>query len=214
MFLEHFGPMAAEAPDMLDIGPERIAAWIADLRDKIFWIAEASENPLTDYACTFLGAIVGPTRSVFAQIGDGAIVVNDLGSGEYDLLFWPQHGDYANTTHFVTQSDWLAALQVQVVETPITDVAIFSDGIERLVLNFAERCVNSPTLRPIFTWLSGREAYSPEEGPSPGLVAFLNSAKVNARTDDDKTLVMATRSLPLASVRAAQKPVAVPDETS
>ena len=77
------------------------------------------------------------------------------------------------------------------------EVAVFSDGIERLVLDMANKEVHSPAFKPIFEWLSGIEPDRTGE-PSKALLAYLASDHVNRRTDDDKTLVMATRALPPA----------------
>ena len=72
---------------------------------------------------------------------------------------------------------------------------MFSDGLERLVLDMKGRTVHSPSLRPIFGWLAGTAPSTTGEA-SAVLMAYLDSANVNRRTDDDKTLVMATRACP------------------
>ena len=68
---------------------------------------EARENHAAtgDYACTLLGVIASPTHTVCFQIGDGAIVIPASEPETYDWVFWPQHGEYANTTNFVTQAN-------------------------------------------------------------------------------------------------------------
>ena len=53
-----------------------------------------------DYAFTFAGAVAGRTRTGFVQVGDGALCVLSRG-GWCGLVFEPEKGDYANTTHFV-----------------------------------------------------------------------------------------------------------------
>ena len=193
-FLSTFGPLAAAEPDLEGIDAARLSAWFRDLRGEIAATAEAGGNAFGDYACTFLAAVVGPARSVFLQIGDGAIVVRDRDTEDFSWMFWPQHGEFANTTNFLTQADFESALEVEVVEGELCEIAIFSDGIERLVLDIAGRTVHTPALKPIFTWLAGTLPTVGTMGPAPGLVAFLGSEQVNRRTDDDKTLVMATRA--------------------
>lgn len=193
-FLSTFGPLAASQPGLEGIDAGRLTAWFRDLRGEIATMADVGGNAAADYACTFLAAIVGPARAVFLQIGDGAIVVRDRESDDFSWMFWPQHGEFANTTNFLTQDDFESALEVEVVEGELCEIAIFSDGIERLVLDIAGRAVHTPALRPIFTWLAGTAPMVGASGPAPGLVAFLGSERVNSRTDDDKTLVMATRA--------------------
>ena len=145
-----------------------------------------------------LGIVVGSRLAAYVQIGDGAIVVSTEEAGQYNWIFWPQHGEYANSTFFITQDGAEAALQFET--GPATDeVAAFSDGIERLVLDMSLKAVHSPAFQPIFEWLAGTE---PDRSgtPSSGLAAYLGSEHVNRRTDDDKTLVMATRATPLVKI--------------
>jgi len=193
-FHSEFSPLAVADPDLAGIDRSVLTAWIDQLRGEIDAMAEAGEHDSSDYACTFLAGIVGPRRAVFMQLGDGAIIVTDGESGEYSWMFWPQHGEFANTTNFVTQQNYDSSLEVEVVEGQLVEVAIFSDGIERLVLDLASRTVHSPALRPIFKWLAGTDPDAGVKNAAPGLVAFLGSEGINRRTDDDKTLVMATRA--------------------
>jgi hypothetical protein len=139
--------------------------------------------------------VISLHAAAYLQIGDGAIVVATEEPGEYTWVFWPQHGEYANTTSFLTGD---AASDALMFETgpPVHEVAIFSDGIERLVLDMAARTVHSPAFRPIFQWLAATAPEGAEEA-GQALTAYLSSDHVNSRTDDDKTLVMATRSSPV-----------------
>ena len=131
--------------------------------------------------------------AVFFQIGDGAIVVSRRqGLGEYDWVFWPQHGEFANTTNFVTQRDAAHALEIEIRHGPIEEVALFTDGIQRLVLDLGAKTAHAPFFRPLFRWLAATKP--PETGEtSPALVQYLASKQVCDRTDDDKTLILATR---------------------
>jgi hypothetical protein len=88
-----------------------------------------------------------------------------------------------------------AIIQIERREGAVHELAMFSDGLERLVLDMTARTVHAPALRPIFGWLAATEP-TPGGAPSDVVAAYLNSANVNRRTDDDKTLVMATRASP------------------
>ena len=184
--------------------------WLAEVRSEIGTLAATEYRNIRDYACTFLGAVVGDRSAVFMQIGDGAMVVGEGASRKPRCVFWPQHGEFANSTFFVTQE---AAQEVLMLErfdgvdeqASVREIAMFSDGLERLVLNFATREVHAPSLSPILEWLAGQ---SPGDavGPSEALVAYLGSQHVNRRTDDDKTLVLATRSLPPTGAAEGGRP--------
>lgn len=193
-FLSTFGPLAVAKSSLEEIDHARLITWFRDLRGEIATMAEAGGNVVGDYACTFLAAVVGPARAVFLQIGDGAIVVRDRDTADFSWMFWPQHGEFANTTNFLTQDNFEGALEIEIVEGELCEIAIFSDGIERLVLDIAGMTVHTPSLKPIFTWLAGTAPTVGTTIPAPGLVAYLGSEQINRRTDDDKTLVMATRA--------------------
>ncbi|HEX8825551.1 MAG TPA: protein phosphatase 2C domain-containing protein, partial [Archangium sp.] len=134
-----------------------------------------------------LTAVVGEHGSVFAQVGDGAIVVRR--GGDYVPVFWPQVGQYANSTWFLTSRDMEQVLEVTCGE-PVDELAVFTDGLQMLALHFASRSVHRPFFESLFSTL--REAARPEELVVP-LRTFLDSPAVNARTEDDKTLVLALR---------------------
>jgi len=188
-FLQDFA-----ATDPASIDRAFVVGWISSVQDEIAALAADEGSDVRDYACTMLGAVVAGSGSVYLQIGDGAIVVGGEEVGEYSWIFWPQHGEYANTTNFLTQEQ---AAQALLFETgpPVREIALFSDGIERLVLDFSASAVHSPSFRPIFKWLAGTLPGDKRQ-PSEALITYLGSDHVNMRTDDDKTLVMATRADP------------------
>jgi hypothetical protein len=97
-----------------------------------------------------------------------------------------------NQTNFIVQDNYLSVLEFLSFDERVDRIALFTDGIEQIVLDFRSQTVNPPYLRPIFEWLAKTELPQ-KEGPSTSLVAFLTSPIINSRTDDDKTLVMAIR---------------------
>jgi hypothetical protein len=83
---------------------------------------------------------------------------------------------------------------LQIVRLPLaTDaVAVFSDGLERLVLDFGEaKSAHAPFFDSMFKTLEA----IPSTGrlPAFGLQRYLNSPAVNERTDDDNSLILAVR---------------------
>ena len=192
LFLDEFGQACRER-GILAIDRPFILAWLTKLRRRIWARAARAGMRAGDYACTALGAVVAEDRAVFFQIGDGAIVVSGREhAGDYDWVFWPQHGEFANTTNFVTQREAARAIEIEFHAGPIDDVALFTDGIERLVLDLKAKTAHTPFFRPLFGWLAGTQP--PETSAvSPALLQYLASKQVCDRTDDDKTLIMATR---------------------
>lgn len=168
-----------------------ITKWVERVRRELDHFAKHNNAHPRDYACTLLGIIVGSGCTVCFQIGDGGIVLG-YGDEEYDVVFWPENGEYVNTTHFFTDQAVAENLHVKTLAYTPQHVALFTDGIQRLALHFATQSVFVPFFAPMFKRLSaeplGRAAHL-----EPQLQAFLNSPRVNERTDDDKTLVLATR---------------------
>lgn len=192
-FLEAFMPLATRDPTLSFFERNLMEDWLHNLRDRIAVLAEEADVHRREFACTFLAAVVGPETTVCVQIGDGAIVGAGEEVGDYAWLTWPQHGEFANTTNFLTDDDVFETMEFEFINRPLNEIAVFSDGIERLILDMSNRSVHSPALRPIFQWLASTSPSLEKAYPEPALEAFLNSSRINERTDDDKTLVMGTR---------------------
>src|SRR5207253_127084 len=105
-------------------------------------------------------------------------------------VFWPQSGEYANTTFFLTGQDFEERLAFCVLAQKVEELALFTDGLQPLALHYASRSVHAPFFDPMFKRLHSAPDVTSLEGP---LQEFLRSKAVNERTDDDKTLILATR---------------------
>ncbi len=163
------------------------------LRQQLFKMAEEAGLTARDLACTLLVAIVEGCRAAFWQIGDGAICFRIRESETYGYAFWPEKGDYANVTYFVTDANAEEHLEFDVMAGEIIELAAFSDGLERLALDFAAGETHSGFFKGLFPHLSSvGPGYS--AAISSQLAAFLGSERVNKRTDDDKTLILAART--------------------
>lgn len=166
-------------------GMERL---FADVRTALFAEAELLNLRPREVACTALLAVLGPTSAAFAQLGDGAIVTGQ--DQDYRVVFWPESAEYVNTTDFLTDDPFDDLLQFAIVTDPIVEVAVFTDGLQRLALDFTARTAHPAFFRPIFNQLW--TGVDPESLVGP-FRNFLDSDRVNERTDDDKTLVVAVR---------------------
>jgi hypothetical protein len=175
--------------DLSCITDGEIREWIGASRSAIAAEAVAKEKRLKDYACTLLGVVAGQGHTLFFQIGDGAIVVSADG-GEYETIFWPEQGEYANMTFFATDDQFSDHLSIRHFSSAPAEIALFTDGVQNLALSFAQKKAHAGFFRPLFDAL--RE--HPEGGFldfSRQLGGFLSRDDVSARSDDDKTLVLA-----------------------
>lgn len=214
-FQQVFADAARDEPGLGWMDRGFVVQWLTDVQNAMHRMAGLAGGQTKDYACTFIGVVISAEAAVFVQIGDGAIVVS--GAGCHDYVFWPQHGEFANSTFFMTMEAAADLIQVERRDgLGLQEIALFSDGLERLILDMRARTVHSPALQPIFGWLAGTEP-GVADGPSSILEAYLNSPNVNRRTDDDKTLVMATRAAapvvadPVVATSPDVAPAAAPD---
>jgi hypothetical protein len=204
-FLRDFGD-ASRCSGLDGITKEFVEDWLSRVRAEIRDRAEAQDLNPREFACTILGAVVGDDRGAFFQIGDGAIVVsNRVEPDDYGWVFWPQHGEFANQTNFVIQDNALEVLEFEVEQRCVDEIAMFTDGIERLVLDLREKSAHTPFFRTLFRWLVNTDPVAIEEDiPASAVVGcYLRSKQINDRTDDDKTLILATRR----SAPAPQAPI-------
>jgi hypothetical protein len=169
---------------------EMLFDWVINARQQIIDISENEGFALREYSCTFLAAIVGGGLSFFLQIGDGCMVVSEMEEPDaYKWIFWPQKGLYFNTTNFVTDTDFMESLQFDKWDKMPRDMALFSDGIESIALKFDSEVAYSPFFKGLFGALRSKQNNEPFDRE---IAQFLNSDKVNERTDDDKTLIIAS----------------------
>lgn len=166
-----------------------VIKWIKDTRQAILLLAEKNNLTPRDYACTVLGAILTADEALFFQIGDGAIVVaqRDI----FGVVFWPDSGEYANSTYFITDENALNSLRITHVKSKINEIALFSDGLQHLALSYDSKTPHPPFFEPMFTVMRQRKTSNCDDLDEQ-LKLFLNSDAMNARTDDDKTLVLAS----------------------
>jgi len=180
--------------------------WVRVVRGRIGKQAEDDNGMMRDYACTLLVAIVSEDASAFFQLGDGAIVVS-AANNDWCCVFWPQRGEYANTTYFVTEAGALDHLEFSSHRQSIQDLAVFTDGIEALVLDYANKSAYAPFFERMIVPVRASTACEQDPQLSQALNTYLASPLITARTDDDKTLVLATR-------RTVPTVPAVPEEVT
>lgn len=167
---------------------EQLEAWVDVARQRLIDEATAKGVTPRQLACTFLAALVGDGWAAFVQVGDGIIVFD--GPEGYNLAFWPNNGEYANTTRFLSEDDYQRHMRVEIVHRQLSEVAVLTDGLQMLALDIAGGKVHAPFFAPLFKTVknSGDQA-----ALETSLLKFMNSPRVNERTDDDKSLILATR---------------------
>jgi hypothetical protein len=78
----------------------------------------------------------------------------------------------------------------------IESFSSFSDGIENLVLHYATKAVHDPFFNAMISPVKEGQLEGIDDALSESLSQYLSSERVCGRTDDDKSLVLATRITP------------------
>jgi hypothetical protein len=181
---------AAELPAATDADGWRALLAEAAQQARRSLEAEAAQRgvELNALATTLLAVVATPELTVVLQIGDGAIVAGDE-AGQVRALTAPLQGEYANTTVFLTGADALATAQFG-LHPAAASLALFSDGLQRIALDMLTGAPFAPFFRPLFRFIAHE---ADPDAAQAQLTAFLRSARVQERSDDDITLVLAGR---------------------
>ncbi|MDY7524632.1 PP2C family serine/threonine-protein phosphatase [Sphingomonas sp. 10B4] len=170
--------------------PAAIDLWVAEVRLMILFSADRIDCSAGDFAATLVMAISDGFNTITAHIGDGAIIARQPGSLDLVELSWPESGEHASTTYFIT--DLNLRLRIGVLKDYRLDrIALLTDGIERLALDFVRRVAHRPFFDGLFKTVTSGCSAGANRPLSRQLAAFLDSDGVNTRTDDDKTLILA-----------------------
>lgn len=180
-----------DGSDWLDSG------WFEEQRDRLIAklgaLADERNARFSEFLSTILIAVAFHDVAVFYQIGDGFIVFDSHHLAEatqYEHVSFRDVGEYANETEFVIDPRGADEERYTYHPFPLTELYVFSDGIQRLAIDFLRRKPHAPfmqSLRSVFVGAVG------DHDPEKVVQSFLASAGVNARTDDDKSLVIALR---------------------
>jgi hypothetical protein len=166
---------------------EDLSDWIDELRNRISAIAARRGTVPRQFAATLAAMVVAPDEAVTLHIGDSAIVGRK--GGKWEVLCWPENGEYASSTYFVTDEP---EPRLNIIRHPREHgaFALFSDGVGDLALSHLERVAHTrffdPMLRPVD--VASGEGRLVEL--SAKLATYLASPSVGERTDDDKTLIL------------------------
>ncbi|MGF1934804.1 MAG: PP2C family serine/threonine-protein phosphatase [Nostoc sp. ChiQUE02] len=133
--------------------------------------AAKEDYSVNDLACTLLVFVATPDCVAAMQIGDGFIVMRSQGS-EYQLLFQPDKGEFANETTFITSTNVLKEMQVKVIPEKQEFICASTDGLEKVAIRLSDWQPFSPFFKPLEEYL--HEPVNPEE-EDKYLTEFLNS---------------------------------------
>lgn len=166
--------------------------WLEYFQRKIVEMAEKEKKTPRDFATTLVAAVAGEKCAVFFQIGDGGIVISTSGAAKsYRFALPPHESEYVNLTDFLTDVDANEKLKFAKVDEKIEDIILFSDGIYSVAVDYQTNQPHEPFLMPMIAPLRNSQNLN---GLNTKLENFLASPKLNEKTDDDKTIILASRA--------------------
>lgn len=171
---------------------EEVRAWVDRVRDRISYAARQRSKTPRDFAATMICVLSDGQRTLVAQVGDGCAVLKDVGAAEWRIPLWPDHGEYASTTTFVTD-DPEANCRIARENSEIAAIATLTDGLERLALDFSSQRASEGFFDGMAKPVAASTAHGKDAPLSAMLKAYLEGDAVCSRTDDDKTLIVAVR---------------------
>jgi hypothetical protein len=169
---------------------EDIWNWIDLARDRLALAAEHRAARRQAFASTLVLLAATDGSVLIVHVGDGAVVARDKG-GTWHALSWPENGEYASTTYFLTD-DPTPKVRICRLAADYDAYAVFSDGIENLALDQKAMVPHEPFFRSMIAPLDAVADTGKSADLSKALANFLSSERVCERTDDDKSLILAS----------------------
>jgi Protein phosphatase 2C len=109
--------------------------WALAARKAVEGEASNLDVPPRELATTLIILIATPYLIGAAQIGDGATVFRDS-QGEIRALTTPKLEEYINESMFLSSPGVEESIQLEVWKGEVTQVAVLSDGLQMLALQF------------------------------------------------------------------------------
>lgn len=181
-------------PQLLTSTPDNELDWAILLngaldhaRTQVIQYANKAGLPVHTFSTTLNLTILTPDWFAGAQIGDGCTVVLKE-DNTLEVVLSPQEGEHASETYFLTSGETRHAATTQVIQSAFKAAAVMTDGLIRLALQYPDQTPFPPFFNPVMAF--PLHIAEPNKAQT-SLCDFLNSDRVNARTSDDKTLVIA-----------------------
>jgi len=175
----------------INITDALIYSLFESILDELIAKSQEINEDVSEFSCTLLGSVLYKNKSIFFQLGDGAII-RDANNNNYSVIWWPSNGEYLNSTFFVTDMNSLANLNIKILDESVCEISIFTDGLQMSALNMEDKSVHLPFFENMFKWLRRSKDMNDLENLNSKLNEFLSSRIINEQTDDDKTLFLAT----------------------
>lgn len=140
-------------------------------------------------AATLILVLMYPNKIISGHIGDGGVVAHLSNKDDFIIISEPERQEYINETTFITSNNWDSALRIIHKNIKIDNIFVFSDGIQRGVLNYKDNryVPYNNFFNPIYKFLlkKNNNNFIIQE-----LKSLLSSEKMNKISYDDKSLAI------------------------
>lgn len=165
-----------------------LLALLYKLKSNLDALAKQEGQPAKAFAATLLAVKVMPFYTLALQLGDGAIIMQNQ-QDELSFLTQAFHGEYASETTFVSSPHALKQASTAVaISSDIKALALLTDGLEPVALQNGRPFKDF--FEPLFKFATNEQDAAKK---CRDLESFLSSERLNSRTHDDKTLIVASR---------------------
>ncbi|MEZ5307068.1 MAG: PP2C family serine/threonine-protein phosphatase [Pyrinomonadaceae bacterium] len=176
------------AAGVASLGMDFAVGWLGHYRKLVKALADEESKETREFSSTFVAAVADHENAVFFQLGDGGVIYNSANTEGFCFGIEPDDIEYVNMTNFLMDDDAFEHLKVVHVAESVEDLVLFSDGITNVAVDHATGSPYEPFLKPMTAPLKNGSS----EGLDAKLEAFLSSPSINEKTDDDKTLILAS----------------------
>ena len=152
--IEVVGAAVRESSDLDRISDELVRSWFLTVREGLREQARSMETEIREFAATALLAVASDHQTLCARIGDGGIVLRRTPEAAFEVALWPQSGEYANQTYFITDDAAAERIAIERFDD-VSDVVAFSDGLQYLALEHATRTAFPPFFLPLVAAVRG-----------------------------------------------------------
>lgn len=159
---------------------------LQEIQESLNHYANRGLYSLTDLACTLLVFLATPNWLAGFQIGDSHLVLRQQEQDAYLLACKPMRGEYANETIFITSPEANSQIKTWIYSQSIGFIAAGSDGIEPVSLQYPDLQPFSGFYKTLDQWLQNSQADDLQQ-----LEIFLASERLEQRTSDDRSLILA-----------------------
>jgi hypothetical protein len=156
---------------------------VASVREKIAQVAQEKQKDLSCFASTLIVMVASSQGLMAFQVGDGFMVFKGIQG--YELALEGDKGEYLNETNFVT--DPKVRYKVWISETVCPFWALSTDGLDQVAIHHKSRIPFPGFFDPFAEYLGQKPSEADIERE---LEAFLTSSQLQARAEDDMTLLI------------------------